>query len=569
MPIDIGPQVDWFGPVTGGAGEVVAEQMPNGDAAIVFSQGATIVAAVRSAKTGKVGKPVSVTFEAEPTAPGGVTTVREIFVGPLKSGFVAILSMADSKLGGDPNLSLVGQVFSATGAKVGKPFHVNPANAAKIQHDAVAVVGLADGGFNVYFNERDSYFSIYTNGLTMRRFDATGVAKGPAKVIVPNETLGFVQTDPINPAAILKPDGKILLAYMPNQANGAALIRTRTFTPDGVPVGPAADVDGVGVVDTAPSMARLKDGRIAMAYLQVPAGTTSAVAVARFLNKDGKPVAKLPFRVSSDLPGRQGMARVEATANGGFAVSWARDYTTFLARLFGPLGKPLGRDFPVIAPVANAIYGYGGVVAAGTGVIGYQSAIVVPSAHVYAKAYGLGSTVGITRAGTPGPDAYTGGAKDDDLSGAASADKLVGAAGIDSLAGGDGPDVLSGGDGPDVLDGGPDKDTVTGGRGPDSFVIAGTDQGPDKFTDFDAAGGDRIALRGDGFKNSIGIPLVGVFLVTGEAPKPWLPVPTFLFDTRTKRLSYDPNGTFKDDDPLPLADLPGVTTLTAGNFTIY
>ncbi len=303
MAVDLGPHVDWFGAIAGGGTEVVARALPNGDTAIAYGQGNAIVAAVRRGATGKITPRSSVVIDAEPTAPGGVTTVREVFVGPLKSGFVVIASMADSKLGADPNLSLVGQVFGPGGTKVGKPFHVDPANAAKIQDDDVAVVGLADGGFNVYFTERDSYFSLYANGLMQRTFSATGAPKGPAKVVVASAAAGFVQTDPMNPSALLKPDGNVLLAWIPNTAVGGSEIRIGSFTPDGKSLGPAVVADGTAVIDTTPSLARLKDGRVVMAYATI--GETIAVT-ARLLTATGTSKGER-FQVASDVVSAQSL----------------------------------------------------------------------------------------------------------------------------------------------------------------------------------------------------------------------------------------------------------------------
>ncbi len=567
MAVDLGPHVDWFGGIVGGGTEVVARALPNGDTAIAYGQENAIVATVRRGASGKILPRSRVVIDAEPTAPGGVTTVREVFVGPLKSGFVVIASMADSKLGADPNLSLVGQVFGPGGAKVGKPFHVDAANAAKIQDDAVAVVGLPDGGFNVYFTERDSYFSLYANGLMQRRFTAAGVARGAAKVIVASEQAGVVQTDPMNPSAILKPDGTVLLAFIPNMSNGASQIRLGSFTPDGKPVGAAVDVDSTAVVDAAPSIARLKDGRYVMAYTTI--GQSVAVT-ARLLTSKAVPIGDR-FLAASDHVSSESQPHVEATANGGFAISWTESWSKGFGRLFDKAGKPLGNGFPLVPATAGLSTGYGGLVAIpGAKLLAYQATIAAGTARVLATTYALDSTLGIVRPGSPNVDRLTGAGRDDRLAGQKNADTLIGKGGVDSLDGGDGGDMLDGGAGPDVVAGGPGKDTLTGGPGPDSFVIAASVDGPDAITDFRASEGDRIAIRSAGFPvPPFGWPLTGVYLVNGVAPKPNLPVPTFLFDTKTKTLGFDPNGTVTDDKPLPIATLPGVPSMAASDFTQY
>jgi Ca2+-binding RTX toxin-like protein len=98
--------------------------------------------------------------------------------------------------------------------------------------------------------------------------------------------------------------------------------------------------------------------------------------------------------------------------------------------------------------------------------------------------------------GTAGADSLAGGAGADRLRGLAGNDTLSGGAGGDALNGGAGADLLDGGTGNDYLLGGLGADTLTGGAGADRFAILTAGDGGDTVTDFAAAGGDRLDLRG-------------------------------------------------------------------------
>ncbi|MBP2314226.1 Ca2+-binding RTX toxin-like protein [Azospirillum soli] len=121
--------------------------------------------------------------------------------------------------------------------------------------------------------------------------------------------------------------------------------------------------------------------------------------------------------------------------------------------------------------------------------------------------------------GDLGDDALTGGADNDTLSGGDGADLVFGNTGSDLLFGNMGADTLYGGMGNDTLYSGRDddllfgdlgddllfgdlgNDTLTGGGGADVFVFGqrfagGLGDGHDVITDFNAAEGDRIQLKG-------------------------------------------------------------------------
>ena len=116
-----------------------------------------------------------------------------------------------------------------------------------------------------------------------------------------------------------------------------------------------------------------------------------------------------------------------------------------------------------------------------------------------------------------GNDGLVGGAGDDSLAGGAGDDALQGLAGADTLVGGDGADTLLGGGGADLL---------TGGAGADAFILQGSGglgsslDATDRITDFDAAGGDRLVLRGEAIGTAL-LPLAtGSFGLSGATALP-------------------------------------------------
>jgi len=100
--------------------------------------------------------------------------------------------------------------------------------------------------------------------------------------------------------------------------------------------------------------------------------------------------------------------------------------------------------------------------------------------------------------GGDGADTTFGGQDADTLDAGAGDDLLYGNLGADSLSGGDGADRLYGGQGDDRLVGGAGDDTLFGNLGAD-VMVGGLDadtfhvSGTDTITDFDGAGGDRVA----------------------------------------------------------------------------
>lgn len=75
---------------------------------------------------------------------------------------------------------------------------------------------------------------------------------------------------------------------------------------------------------------------------------------------------------------------------------------------------------------------------------------------------------------------------------------LHGGADDDAVAGGALADTLFGGDGNDVLTGNAGNDQLDGGNGSDTYLVFGTNDGADKYTDTGAAGADQIVAGAAG-----------------------------------------------------------------------
>jgi Ca2+-binding RTX toxin-like protein len=102
--------------------------------------------------------------------------------------------------------------------------------------------------------------------------------------------------------------------------------------------------------------------------------------------------------------------------------------------------------------------------------------------------------------GDPDSTFFLGSDGDDVLNGGDRGTVLRGNGGNDEIDGGGGRDRIDGGAGNDTLAGGTDNDSIFGGEGVDTFVFSSGD-GSDRINDFDAAGGERIALNVEGVNN--------------------------------------------------------------------
>ncbi|WP_176943707.1 hypothetical protein [Sphingomonas sp. YR710] len=167
--------------------------------------------------------------------------------------------------------------------------------------------------------------------------------------------------------------------------------------------------------------------------------------------------------------------------------------------------------------------------------------------------------------GNDGTDLLAGGNGNDALYGNDGADTLFGEVGSDSLFGGNGndalygqddgdvlqgeagQDVLDGGAGNDFLIGGADSDQLIGGSGSDAFFFTASADAPDAVYDFNHNEGDWLGFQASVFGVAAGTHLVdGVSFLTGAGVTSVAATPTFYFDTTTRALWFDADGTGAD-----------------------
>jgi hypothetical protein len=162
----------------------------------------------------------------------------------------------------------------------------------------------------------------------------------------------------------------------------------------------------------------------------------------------------------------------------------------------------------------------------------------------------------------------TGGAGDDTIwsnSASLKVDKLSGGAGNDELSSWDGNDVLDGGTGNDWLEGNDGADTLTGGTGSDTFWFGDMDSVGttlDTITDF-VSGADKIDLSWFGYSGSnYGEEVAGVAAANSALAGGI----TIVFDTTTKQLYVDADGSGVLDANDLVINMTGVTNLSATDF---
>jgi Ca2+-binding RTX toxin-like protein len=135
----------------------------------------------------------------------------------------------------------------------------------------------------------------------------------------------------------------------------------------------------------------------------------------------------------------------------------------------------------------------------------------------------------------------------DILYGDGAANKLYGGGGSDTLKGGGRADVLYGDGGDDYVDGGTGTDELWGDNskfgvdGADTFVIGGPKQGLKTIMDYDVF--DLVLLKRSGFGLAGNYQLTNETFVRGAGAEAATDQATFLYDTDTKELKFDRDGT--------------------------
>jgi Ca2+-binding RTX toxin-like protein len=168
--------------------------------------------------------------------------------------------------------------------------------------------------------------------------------------------------------------------------------------------------------------------------------------------------------------------------------------------------------------------------------------------------------------GQIGNDTIWGEDGNDIMNGGDGDDQLYGQDGSDIMHGDAGNDLLDGGNNNDTLDGGDGADQLIGGAGADNFYFSSKTAAADYVYDFSHAQNDHFIIQASEFNMPAGFRLLdGVGLLQGAGVVPVAATATFYFDTSTKALWFDSDGTGSESGHV-IAFLLNSPTLAVNDF---
>ncbi|UVO51672.1 tandem-95 repeat protein [Sphingomonas sp. SUN019] len=187
-------------------------------------------------------------------------------------GFVAIWTDA-SGLGGDPTApSVKGQIFSASGVKLGSEFLVNTTTAST--QDQPVVATLANGGFVVAWRDVSLIGDTSGSGIKAQIFSASGAKVGAEFQV--NTTELNTQDQPTITSI---PGGGFVIGWRDNSTLAADAsgfgIKAQVFNDSGAKLGTEFQVNGVTTGNQQlPAITALNSGNLVFAWSDL--GTTQA-----------------------------------------------------------------------------------------------------------------------------------------------------------------------------------------------------------------------------------------------------------------------------------------------------
>ncbi|MET0295469.1 MAG: calcium-binding protein [Phenylobacterium sp.] len=361
-------------------------------------------------------------------------------------GFVATWADSFSDDDGHAGSEIKAQLFDAAGGKVGGEFQVNKA-AAGFQ-TAPAVSPLDNGGFVAFYGSEDE--------LRGQMFDIAGKRDGSEIRI---ETKGGGEQ--MNPHVASLAGGGFVVVWVEDfdsEPTGQGQVHAQVFDADGDTVGKQIEVDAPGAFERDPAITALPDGGFVLGFTSGPEFPWEANGVwlqqfDHFGKALGGPLAvgATPDRIHFELD-------LTTLADGDVVASW-RDGTED-----GTLNQVYDQRFDVVGA------------ARGLEIDGGSGA----------------DTLG----GSSGGDVIDARSGDDSVLGLGGNDEISGGSGRDSLDGGAGNDTLEGGSSADWLRGGAGNDWLEGDSGADRFVFGPDSAAADRDIVADFGADDRIALVG-------------------------------------------------------------------------
>jgi Ca2+-binding RTX toxin-like protein len=251
---------------------------------------------------------------------GGETVVNTITQGSqggarvarLASGGYVIVWGDQSGLGGDSDGSSVkGQIYDASGAKVGAEFLVNTTTAGSQQVGEAAA--LPSGGFIVTFASGGS--------IRAQMYDAAGAKTGGEIILRPFAGVAGVN-DHGGPVAVLA-SGELVLTWTRATQNELGFdtdVYAQRFDSAGAPLGPEFRLHALTHErQEISSIAALASGGFVVTWADSSRGSWEIQA--QIYDSAGVKVGG-EFRVNTVVDETQHSAVVTALAGGGFAVSW-------------------------------------------------------------------------------------------------------------------------------------------------------------------------------------------------------------------------------------------------------
>ena len=382
-------------------------------------------------------------------------------IAPLADGGF-VVTWQDHNSGG--SIDVQGQLFNASGAKVGTEFEINTHGPG--DHRMSSVVGLADGEHVVVWQSRGQEpgngFGYSAFG---QRFDANWQPLG-------GEFQIDDATDGVGAAIVdvfALSDGGFIALYQSGQ------VYMRRFDTEGIAIGPVTPISAGGRPGGSAKGVELADGAFVIVWVGENDAIDEADILARIFEADGTPRTD-DFVLNGVRSEEQVAPEVAALPDGGYVVTWqsktletgqfADPWSVMVARYPGdgsgaraePITLIEGDDLDNVingTPGRDEIFGYGG-----------SDSIWGMAGDDFIDGGDGDDSLG----GSDGKDTVIGGAGDDRIYGGDGFDRLEGNAGNDRLQGQDGNDHLEGGDGDDELHGQDGADTLLGGPGNDILI---------------------------------------------------------------------------------------------------
>jgi len=237
---------------------------------------------------------------------------RPAVAGLSDGGFIVVWQSAGEDGSG---YGIYGQRHTATGAKAGAAFRVNPTTAG--DQTLPAVAAFPDGGFVIAWTSNGQDGSGL--GVYARRYDATGKAQG-AQFRVNARTVG----DQSGPSIAALTGGGFVIAWQSADEDGSGLgVYGRRYDPAGKAQGNVFKVNTVTVNDQSlPSVAPLDNGGFVIAWQSALQDGAGLGVYAQRYSATGVRAGG-ETRINTTTVDDQGTPRVAGFSNGGYVVVWA------------------------------------------------------------------------------------------------------------------------------------------------------------------------------------------------------------------------------------------------------